>query len=164
MPHPFDILPLKNGAQFVFTPCPGTKNTSVSEALETLKEAGVKNIVTALSNDELEVLSVPSLEKEAAEKNIQWHQLPIEDDCEPAEAFNKAWALSKDKLLALLEHKETIAIHCRGGSGRTGLMAAILLLETGEAWEDVRYQIQSVRPKALTHPAHINYLKNHYSI
>lgn len=162
--HPFDYLDLKSGGRFIFTPCPGTKDTSVSDALETLKEAGANTIITVLSSDEIEALSVSSLGKEATDKNIKWYQLPIEDDCEPAEAFNKAWALSKVKLQALLGYKETIAIHCRGGSGRTGLMAAILLLEAGEAWGDVKDQIQKVRPKALTHPAHINYLKKHYSI
>tara|TARA_R110002049_G_scaffold105182_1_gene251953 strand:- start:292 stop:789 length:498 start_codon:yes stop_codon:yes gene_type:complete len=162
--HPFDYLDLKNGGRFIFTPCPGTKNTSVSEALETLNEAGAKTIITVLSSDEIEALSVSSLGKDTTDKNLKWYQLPIEDDCEPAEAFNKTWEFAKDKILTLLEHKETVAIHCRGGSGRTGLMAAILLLETGENWEDVKQQIQSIRPKALTHPAHINYLKKHYSI
>ena len=162
--HPFDYLTLKSGARFIFTPCPGTKGTSISEALETLKDAGATAIITILSSDEIEVLSVSSLGKEVTDKNIKWYQLPIEDDCEPGEAFKEAWALSKDKLLVLLQNKETIAIHCRGGSGRTGLMAAILLLETGESWEDVKRQIQSIRTKALTHPAHINYLKKHYSI
>ena len=161
--HPFDYLNLKSGGRFIFTPCPGTKDTSVSEALETLKEAGAKNIITVLSDDEIESLSVSSLERDTAAKNIAWYQLPIEDDCEPAESFKGAWELAKNDLLALIEHKETIAIHCRGGSGRTGLMAAILLLETGEAWKDVKQMIQSIRPKALTHPAHINYLKTHYS-
>lgn len=33
-----------------------------------------------------------------------------------------------------------------GGSGRTGLMDAILLLESGEQWRDVQARIQSIRP------------------
>ncbi|WP_256469593.1 hypothetical protein [Alkalimarinus coralli] len=43
-------------------------------------------------------------------------------------------------------------------------MAAILLLEGGANWTEAKSLIQSVRPKALTHPAHISYLKKHYSI
>lgn len=162
--HPFDILELNNGGKFIFTPCPGTKDTSISDAFDTLVEAGANALVTLLSNDELEALSVPTFSSEAAQKSFNWFQLPIEDDCEPAQPFEEAWTASRDELQALVKNKNTIAIHCRGGSGRTGLMTAILLLESGENWNDVKSLIQSVRPKALTHPEHISYLKKHYSI
>ena len=162
--HPFDILELNNGAKFIFTPCPGTKDTNISSAFDTLTEAGAETVITMLSNDELKALSVPAFSSEATQKCFNWFQLPIEDDCEPEHPYEEAWETAKDELLALVKNKSTIAIHCRGGSGRTGLMAAILLLESGENWNEVKSLIQSVRPKALTHPAHISYLKKHYSI
>lgn len=162
--HPFNLLKLSSGARFIFTPCPGTKDTSLSDAFDTLVEAGADAVITLLTNDELEALSVPTFSSEAAQKNFDWYQLPIEDECEPAKPFQQAWANAKDALMALLKDKKTVAIHCRGGSGRTGLMAAILLLETGENWNEVQSVIQSVRPRALTHPAHISYLQKHYSI
>lgn len=162
--HPFDILELNNGARFIFTPCPGTKNTSLSDALNTLVEAGADAVITMLSDEELEALSLPNFSTEVAQKNIDWFQLPIEDDCAPSQPFEHAWNTSKDALLALVKNKKTLVIHCRGGTGRTGLMAAILLFEAGEQWPTIKAQIQSVRPKALTLSAHTDYLKKHYSI
>ncbi|MCL6417251.1 protein phosphatase [Aestuariirhabdus sp. Z084] len=162
--HPFDILELNNGAKFIFTPCPGTKDTSISDAFNTLVEAGADAVITLLSDDELTALSVPTFSHEAAQKSFEWFQLPIEDDCEPEQPFQQAWTVAEEALLALVNDKKTIAIHCRGGSGRTGLMAAILLFESGEQWPNIQAQIQSIRPKALTHPAHISYLQKHYSI
>jgi len=162
--HPFDILELNNGGKFIFTPCPGTKDTSISDAFDSLVKAGADAVITLLSDKELEALSVPTFGSEAAQKSFNWFQLPIEDDCEPEQPYEEAWSNSKGELLTLIKNKSTIAIHCRGGSGRTGLMAAILPLESGENWNDVKSLIQSVRPKALTHPAHISYLKKHYSI
>jgi len=116
-----------------------------------------------LSDAEIEALSVAGLGYEVEQQGLTWFQLPIEDDEEPGEAFQQAWKEQKTALFDLFNGGKTLAIHCRGGSGRTGLIAAILLLESGEKWADVQSKVQSVRPKALTHPAHISYLKKHYS-
>ena len=162
--HPFDTMALPNGTTLMFTPCPGTKDTSIGDALQSLHEGGADAVVTLLSDEELAALSVPSLGAEAAKQGLAWFQLPIEDDEEPYDPFNKAWDNSKTGLLRLFNAGKTIAIHCRGGSGRTGLMTAILLLESGEQWTDIQARIQSIRPKALTHPAHLRYLQKRYSI
>ncbi|BFM11108.1 phosphatase [Simiduia litorea] len=164
MTHPYDVLELENGGQFIFTPCPGTKGSSVSAALQTLSEAKVDAVVTLLSDRELSDLSLTSFSVDMQRTNFAWFQLPIDDDSEPDAAFENAWQYAKPSLLALLNSGKHIAIHCRGGSGRTGLMAAILLMTAGAAWPEVKAQIQSIRPKALRHPAHLSYLQKHFSI
>ena len=41
--HPYSVLATPELiGQLIFTPCPGTKDTSVSQALATLREAGAK--------------------------------------------------------------------------------------------------------------------------
>ena len=92
-----------------------------------------------------------------------WFQLPVEDDCAPEAPFAAAFANHKADLLARLAAGQTLAIHCRGGSGRTGLMAAILLLESGYAPTKVKSLVQGLRPKALTLAPHVDYLNSHYS-
>lgn len=56
-----------------------------------------------------------------------------------------------------------MVIHCHGGSGRTGMMAAILMLELGYAPAQVKSQIQLIRPKSLTSPVQVNYLVKQYA-
>lgn len=162
--HPHDTLALANGSTFVFTPCPGTKETSISDALTVLQQAGATAVVTMNGDAELSQLGVATLGDEIADMGMRWFQLPVEDDCEPEAAFAEAWQANKAALLELVENKNTLAIHCRGGTGRTGLMAAILMLEAGFSWQETKTQIQSIRPKALTLAPHLNYLKTHYSI
>ncbi|MNY64685.1 hypothetical protein D3C86_2018320 [compost metagenome] len=87
----------------------------------------------------------------------------MEDDCAPEAPFAAAFANHKTALLARLASGQTLAIHCRGGSGRTGLMAAILLLEAGYAPTQVKSLVQGLRPKALTLTPHVDYLNTHYS-
>lgn len=162
--HPFDQLNLSNGASFLFTPCPGTKEASLNEALKTLKDAGANAVVSTLSDAEISALEVGGLGNGVARLDMPWFQLPIEDDCAPDDEFFGKFAQVKSHLLNLIEQQATLVIHCRGGSGRTGLMAAILLLERGEKWQDIQPLIQSIRPKSLTLEPHLTFLQQHYSI
>ena len=162
MTHPFDVLKLDNGATFIFTPCPGTKEADLTASIATLKSAGASAIVSLLTNEEISNLGVTELGHEIARQHLSWYQLPIEDDEAPAQPFFSAFKPVKSELLARIDKQETIAIHCRGGSGRTGLMAAILLLERGQPWQQVKTQIQSIRPKALTLDPHLQHLEKLY--
>ena len=38
--HPYDVLSLNNGANIIFTPCPGTKTQNLADSIATLKAAG----------------------------------------------------------------------------------------------------------------------------
>ncbi|MCF3098632.1 protein phosphatase [Aeromonas australiensis] len=161
--HPFDILNLDNGARLIFTPCPGTKEASLQASLKTLETAGADAVVTMMPDAELSEFKADSLPAECEALDLAWFQLPVEDDCAPETPFAEAFANHKADLLARLAAGQTLAIHCRGGSGRTGLMAAILLLEAGYAPTQVKSLVQGLRPKALTLAAHVNYLNTHYS-
>lgn len=50
------------------------------------------------------------------------------------------------------------SIHCKGGSGRTGLIAAVLRLQQGLSLEEATRQVQALRPKALQHPVHVRWI------
>lgn len=162
--HPFDKLQLPNGGEFIFTPCPGTKEASLNESLNRLKSAGARAVITLLPDSELARLSVSELGSEVTALGMEWFQLPIEDDEEPSSLFAETWSQHKATLLTLFAEKQTLAIHCKGGSGRTGLMAAILMLESGHNWEMVQSLVQSIRPKALSHPAHLRFLARQYKV
>ncbi len=52
--HPYSVLATPELiGQLIFTPCPGTKDTSVSQALATLREAGASALVTLMPSEEL---------------------------------------------------------------------------------------------------------------
>ncbi|BCV50625.1 phosphatase domain-containing putative toxin [Shewanella algae] len=159
MSHPFDILSLDSGTRLIFTPCPGTKAASVAEAVATLKAAGTEVIITLMSLSELDTFGASLLPDICGEVGIRWLHLPIEDDASPAEEFELAFAKHKSVLQTLMQNNATIAIHCRGGSGRTGLMAAILLLLAGGSLAQVITQVQSIRPNALTNVNQRGYIE-----
>ena len=57
----------------------------------------------------------------------------------------------------LLRQGHKVAIHCKGGSGRTGLVAAKILLEAGFDKIDVKQRVQVLRPYALTLQPHLDW-------
>ena len=60
----------------------------------------------------------------------------------------------------MLDKQGTIAVHCKGGSGRTGLVIGLILLAYGLPAEHVIAEVQKIRPKALKHPVQLDYFNS----
>ena len=159
--HPFDTLIIENGAKVIFTPCPGTKEEGLKGSIETLAKEETQAVVSVMHNEELAHLGATDLPLMCQSQSIEWYQLPIIDDEGPEDAFFAAWNKHKDGLLQRLRDKQTIAVHCRGGSGRTGLVIALLLVEFGYNKNDAKNLVQSIRPLALTKDKQLTFFE-HY--
>jgi len=155
--HPYDSLRLANSAQLIFTPCPGTKEATLAQSLKTLKEAGTNILITLMYDQELQKNDALALASECAAQNIQWLQLPIADDAAPNGDFEQRWLAHKEQIIATAKEQGVVAVHCKGGSGRTGLVIALILVALGYSAEQAIAQVQTIRPKALTHATQLNY-------
>lgn len=158
--HPFDALDLPDGGQILFTPCPGTKAADLAASVAQLKAAGASAIVTLMPSHELQENGVAELPVVCQQQDLAWFHFPVEDDAAPAEQFATAWAAHSAEVLQILADGGTIAVHCKGGSGRTGLMVAMLLISRGEPLPKVIEQVQELRPKSLQIPAHLAFLSD----
>ncbi len=159
--HPFTPLIINDDAgQILFTPCPGTKEVGLQNSLEQLAAAGATAVLTLMPKDEMQRNAVIDLPELCAQLGLEWFHLPVEDDHAPEQLFEDAWLLAKDKIHALVAAGNTIAIHCKGGSGRTGLIAALILLERGLPLDEVVDRVRVIRPNALQIPAHYEYITN----
>ena len=159
--HPFDILSLENGAQLIFTPCPGSKDSTLAESISTLKQAETQMLLTLMFDEEMEKNNALSLPIECEKQGIEWVQLPILDDAAPSQAFESQWDAQKANILEVINNKGTIAVHCKGGSGRTGLVIGLILLAFGWSGEKVIEAVQEIRPKALKHPVQLDYFNTY---
>lgn len=157
--HPYSVLTSEQvKGQLIFTPCPGTKDTSVAEALDTLKGAGASALLTLMPTEELTQNEVENLPGQCQQRDIEWFHLPVEDDQAPGDRFQAAWDVNRERIKQLLTEGKNIAIHCKGGSGRTGLIAAQLLIECGVPLREAISDVQALRPRAIQHPAHTHYI------
>ena len=157
--HPFDILQLETGA-FIFTPCPGTKGVGLSQSVAELKAAGAKAIITLMYDEELVKNGAQQLAIECEQAGLSWFQLPILDDDAPNEAFSLAFNKHLNEILAIIKSGGSVAVHCKGGSGRTGLVIGLLMHELGYAKNDIVTQVQAIRPKSLHNPVQRSFFDN----
>ena len=157
--HPHDVLavPGRSG-QLIFTPCPGTRETSVAEALDSLHQAGAEALVTLMPDEELARNGASQLPTLCAERGMHWFHLPVADEQVPQDDFDQAWAQSCARIGELLQDGRSVAVHCKGGSGRTGLIAARILIDCGVPREEAVAKVRTLRPKAIQHPAHAGWI------
>ncbi|MEZ9153767.1 cyclin-dependent kinase inhibitor 3 family protein [Vibrio sp. 10N.286.52.E2] len=155
--HPTWQLDLDTGA-LVLTPCPGTKEATLDASLAQLKEQGVEAIVTALDDHELASKDVAALGEKTRALGMQWFQIEIEDDCAPGADFAAKWQAASPALHQVVDNGGKVAMHCMGGSGRTGLFAAHLLLEKGWDLDKIVQEVQALRPGAFTKPIQVEYI------
>lgn len=157
--HPFDFLPLGHGnGGLILTPCPGTKGVQLATALEQLQAAGADAIVTLMPGLEMIGNAVTALPELCQKRGLQWFHLPIEDDRAPEADFAVAWQTQRQAVHDLLDSGKWLAIHCKGGSGRTGLLAAQILVERGWSKSAVIAAVKALRPNALSLAVHQAYL------
>ncbi len=157
--HPSDLLPINpEGAGLILTPCPGTRGVDAATSLEQLHAAGADALITLMPEAEMASNGVSDLAQLCADRGVQWFHLPIEDEHAPEEDFAAAWQTQRAAVHQLLDAGKKIAIHCKGGSGRTGLMAAQILLERGGSQDDAVAAVKALRPNALSLVVHQEHL------
>ncbi|WP_062267737.1 cyclin-dependent kinase inhibitor 3 family protein [Endozoicomonas arenosclerae] len=158
--HPFWFIALpETSAKLVLTPCPGTKESSLPEALSVLKDQGVSAILTLMTTEEMEKNQVADLEAETNKSGMKWFHLPIADDQGPTEVYAAAWSAAGPEVHQLLNQGQSVAIHCKGGSGRTGLVAAQIMLERGMELDHSIKLIKEQRPGAFSSPQQQEYIQ-----
>lgn len=106
-------------------------------------------VVTLIEADEFFSLQTPRLGERVREAGLEWRHLPIRDLQAPDARFEKAWTFAGAEMRDLLVRGGRILLHCRGGVGRTGLVATRLLAELGEAPETALMRVRAARKGAV---------------
>lgn len=118
--------------------------------LDRIKQWGAAAVVSVIETHELATLGVARLGEEVRARGMQWFHLPVADYHVPADDFVKAWERARPTLLRLIADGKKILTHCKGGLGRTGTVAALLLIEAGHYPPDEAIAIvRRARPKAI---------------
>lgn len=158
--EPLRIAEVPAGAGTIgVTFCPGKQGAgqggmlharSVEADVDAIRRWGASAVVTLIEAHEFELLKVTSLPDSVRAAGLEWHHLPIVDMSVPDATFERRWHYAGLRLRQLLRSGRRVLVHCRGGLGRAGLVAASLLVELGEA--DVREaiaRVRAVRPGAI---------------
>jgi protein-tyrosine phosphatase len=155
-PHPLRVaeLPLGDrGGCIGLGVCPGKHDGALprdlSLDLAALRHWGASAVLTLLQVSEFELLRVPDLGLRVQAAGMNWLHAPVADFSVPDDTFLARWPLLCKVLLARVARGERVFIHCRGGLGRSGLVAALVLIEAGTAPAAALLAVRGVRPGAV---------------
>jgi protein-tyrosine phosphatase len=171
--HPLriDKLPIKGVSGVIgLTFCPGKKqrvaltgqwDRDLFVDLQAIKSSGAKALVTLMETEELAKVQVPvsELRDKTGALGIEWHHLPIRDVDVPDDEFENQWETSGPRLRSLLLEGNKIVIHCLGGLGRTGTIAARLLVEFGASPPEAIKAVRIARTGSIETAQQENYIK-----
>ncbi|OED39039.1 hypothetical protein AB833_15955 [Chromatiales bacterium (ex Bugula neritina AB1)] len=113
------------------------------------QEWGASGVVTLNETEELAALGLEDLSHQLIASGFWWRNLPIVDMNVPAADFEQIWQVEGRQICASLAAGEKIILHCLAGLGRTGMMAARLLVDMGMAPERAIHEVRRVRPRAI---------------
>lgn len=158
--HPLQIATLSTaaGGRIGMTFCPGKRDLAAMTGpwerdlladLKVLNEWGATALVTLMETHELDQLGVSELGQATMSIGMAWFHLPIRDVSIPDAIFETAWVTSGQALRERISNGQGVVVHCRGGLGRTGVIAARLLIELGEQPNRALDMVRSVRPGAV---------------
>ena len=154
--HPLkiDAIPC-GGGMLGMTLCPGKQVNSnfggrwerdLALDIGAIVDWGASTLVSLMEEHEFSRFEVPNLGDVAESVGLEWHCIPIRDEHAPDERFERLWTYSGHVLRGKLAAGERIVVHCRGGLGRTGTIAARLLIESGVAPEEALRRVREARP------------------
>ena len=154
------VRPTPHHGRIGITFCPGKKdnysktgsgpwNRDLPVDVEAIKKWGAAVVVTLVTQHELELLQVPELGTTVRARGMEWFHLPVRDVSVPSAWFESEWQNSGEFIRSLLRNRFDVVVHCRGGLGRAGSIAARLLVELGETPERAINAVRSVRPGAI---------------
>lgn len=158
--HPLQIaaLPCPGGGRIGITFCPGKWQEAAATGawardlatdLKAVAGWGARRVLTLVTAEELRALRVAGLGAAVAAEGMEWLHLPIEDFSVPTAEWEAAWTAERLAIHAALDRGEAVLVHCKGGLGRAGLVAARILVERGMAPGEAIAAVRAVRPGAV---------------
>ena len=116
------------------------------------EEYGVGVLVSLMEHDEYSDLEIPELFREAKEQGMEVFYLPIPDYGVPNAPEDDDYRPFIEDVAKRIEEGETVVVHCRGGLGRSGLVAASVLVALGHSAEGAIRTVREAREGALETP------------
>ncbi len=168
--HPLEIPAVAAGkGRLGMCMCPGKRqpraitgpwDRDLALDMDALAAFGADILITLMEMEELESATPAAELKAAAEdRGMVWLHLPIPDFNAPGAAFEDGWKIHGPNVRAALGEGRNVVVHCRGGRGRSGLVAARILVEMGEDPRAAIHAVRKANPLAIETPAQEDHVR-----
>ena len=117
--------------------------------LDVIRDWGATAVVSLIEEDEIEYLQVGGLGKAVRDRHMEWWHLSIPDGEPPQSDFEEKWTKAGEAIRDRLRLGFDVLLHCKGGLGRAGTVAARLLVELGTCPDDAIRRVRAARPGSI---------------
>lgn len=159
LPLHIDAVPVwQGGGQVGMTICPGQPPWSVVDAtparnmdadIAAIRAWGASILVSLMEAEEMREYGVHEIPQRARKLGLQHVHLPIADMHVPEQEFEQVWRQAGPLLHRELQRGARIVLHCYAGLGRTGTIAARMLVESGLTPAEAIRSVRAARPGAI---------------
>lgn len=156
------LLPLQSGGSLLLSAHPASwPGLTPGQVLDHYHAQGVGALVSLVTASELVQLGLTDLPALCQARGLVFWHAPIADREAPDAVFERWWQAHCPALLSLLAQGQTLALHCWGGLGRTGTVAARLLMLRERVPAVVAIdRVRQARPGSIETAAQTDYLLN----
>ncbi len=150
------VTPADDHGRIGITLCPGkTDPAGISGAwarslaidLDAIESWGATAVVSLITDEEIDHLGVRGLPEAVRERHMEWWHLPIPDGRPPGPDFEARWAVAGEGIRDRLRAGFDVLVHCKGGLGRAGTVAARLLVEFGASADEAVRSVRAARSR-----------------
>lgn len=153
-----DHVDLASGGRIGMTHCPGRAGVdgsgrhwhrNLADDLAAIENWGATRLVTLIERREFEKFAIPDLDDAVHRHQLGWHHVPIPDMQPPDATTMATWRRAEPHVIQALLRGESVVFHCAAGLGRTGTMAAKILVGLGMSPPEAIALVRCRRPGAI---------------
>lgn len=140
-------LPVAGGI-LAIAPMPGQQDSYAAD-LEHLRAWQPALVISLTPRAEMVAHGSERLGQDMQERGARWAHFPIPDFGVPDDRVDALWPGLSAQVLAALAGGGRVLVHCRGGCGRSGMIALRLMIAAGEAPQAALTRLRNLRPCAI---------------
>ncbi len=161
------VTPDGTNGSIGMTLCPGRKGTSQAHGmwdrdlpadLAVIAAWRPDLVLSLLESHEYATLGIPHFETAVIAAGLPWVFAPMTDGGVSDARFERDWVELGSRVRAISRDGGRVLVHCRAGLGRTGLVAACLLIDFGAAPADALARVRVGRPNRVERGAQEAYV------
>lgn len=160
-PLRIDTITLPSGGRLGLSICPGKKqpvsmtggwNRDLDTDIQAVKDWGAALVITLMEEHELHEVQVAELGEKVTDSGMDWVWMPLVDDGTPDSDQIATFRRFEPYFSEVLSSGQDILIHCRGGIGRTSVIASLLMVHAGFTANWAVNTVRQTRPGSFHAP------------